>query len=320
VALRISDGGLGGLGDSISVLEGLDAGRRDFLIPRHKLNTTQKRAPLRLTGPQLQVGPFTFPKAEIDGPNKRSSYTVRVSDLIAWTRTNNKPIGTHPLLVWLTQRVGDGARANRNKTFVADGRTFTFEKFNVHSWKGWGFPDGAPKKMLEGKAPVLKVKHYSTGERWGLYLKWEHDTITVTVKPNPPDFWDKLWKFVKELVMIVVKTVEGMFDVLKGAMCLLAKQKMAAIGQAAAGKTALTPDQKNELLRLGVGKQQLDLITTGGATLTSAMATAIATQISTALCGADAPPPGPKESSFPTALVLAGGLVAALVVFKVVRK
>lgn len=195
------------------------------------------------------------------------------------------------------------------------------------TYKGWGFTGlaGAPLRALEGKIPIYRAKHPKTGEMWGIYTRWEQGKIIITWQRIPVDPWYlKLLAGLFEIIVDVIKTIQGLIDFLAKAACVLMKPAMMALAAYVGGPAMVMgpppampegmSDEEYNHIKKGwaqieqarVKKSDLRKLYETGA---NSVATSIANSVSKVFCGTPTVVPPPTTTNW--ALIGGLGLIGA---------
>lgn len=193
-------------------------------------------------GPQLKVGPFSFPLVRLTEGNVATTMTTNMVRLA--TGADGKPLpgvaGTAANImreVWL--RFADLSTDYCRSL----GGIFGSGALCTSSYKGLGpfVVNGKQVALypyaMDGKVPLFRFKHPTkTSETWGIYFNvvqrtdGTHD-FQFIVRKVDPGFWSKLWGWIKEFVAVLINFLGDLLRDLAAGLCSVGQQFLQGLAQ-----------------------------------------------------------------------------------------
>lgn len=255
----------------------------------------QKRAPVFIGGPRVQVGPFNF---------GAKGSTVHLTQAWFGSRegaATQKWVGLHLAKFGKTCNL-----PNLTNNAFFD-QFFTCAK----SWKGWSINKNLPIAIWKGDYPLVKTQHPTTKEWWGIYIRFTTGKMSVTFKKVPRSTFGAIWDAITTVVSFIIDTVSALLDLFKLAACAIAQQNLNQLSLFASGKATLSAADIAKYKKMGLTEAQINKLKTAPTSSNTALVGKI---VSTAVCGPGANPAvGALEEGIPTwvwILATAGGVGA----------
>jgi len=264
-----------------------------------------------IDGPRILVGPFNW---KDDG--KEHGFSISAA------RYKSREGST--LRAWIRRQMTKDTYYARGCRAAANSPSQ--QKFDAMGgpcqkvWRGWTSRYPMPPKIWKGEWPFVRTVHPTTGEDWGIYIKFTASSVSIKWKKIQKSIFAKIWNFIKKVVSFIVETLKDMFAVLAAMACMLAKGKLAQVSTMQQSKTPLTAGEIAAAKRMGLSDKQIADLAKSKKTgvIDSQSATAIGNAIISNVCGVD-PPMLPPASSTPWLLwgvVGVVGLVGTAVLLK----
>jgi len=185
----------------------------------------------------------------------------------------------------------------------------------------WTVEDKASRihpAVLNGKVPLFRFKHPDTGDQdWGVYLTvdapedaphggWK--AMHFHVRKISKSWWSRLWDWIKEFVVKVVRFLGELIRDLVQGLCAQAQQLFGRVANAQDGKETLSSTDTAMLQQGGLSPNQINMLV--GASPEAAAVTLAVQTVSAKLCkildDSDKPVPPPAQPAGGGILIAAG--------------
>jgi len=94
---------------------------------------------------------------------------------------------------------------------------------------------GLPVQLWKGTTPIIKTKHPTTGEMWGLYVEFVTGAAVVTFKPIRELVITKLLSVIVEVISFIIDTIGDLLELLGKIACAAMKPAVTALMAYATG-------------------------------------------------------------------------------------